>query len=339
VITVPRRAPRGSPARAAFCLAWSCCAPAAAEAGESGAVAVEIAAEGCEPAFVQQIAPLLRVELGDRLESPGAQPPPGIQVALQCVADELAIDAQHEAGPARIERVNLAETPSSLRPRVAALRVAEIVRALDQAAARPPPRASRPANPVVPPPAREPAAEPTPAATTRRSDFAAPLELAVLVQASAFHGDDAWLWGGGVAADYRLGAVAIGGSAGFAQRHAESPLGETATWVAHVAPHAAWSLRAGRWQAQLGVGCALGLTWVGAHAQTAAAGARDLTAPWVAPHALAVLGFALTPATRLQLRAAAGWVVIPLIAEVERGPDIAHRGLWTQLQLGAALAL
>jgi hypothetical protein len=214
------------------------------------------------------------------------------------------------------------------------------VRALDQAAARPPRRASPQASPVVAPPPREPAAEPTPAATTTQSgDFAAPLELAVLVQASAFHGDDAWLWGAGVAADYRLGAFVVGGSAGFAQRRAESPLGETATWVAHVAPHAAWSLRAGRWQAQLGVGCALGLTWVGARAQTAAAGARDLTAPWAAPHALAVLGFALTPATRLQLRAAAGWVAIPLVAEVERGPDIAHRGLWTQLQLGAAVAL
>jgi len=333
----PRRAPRCSPAAAALC-AWLCCATVAAEAGE-GALApadpVQVAAEQCDPAFVEQITALLRVELSTRSASEGAPAPSEVHVALQCLDAELAIEAEHAAGPTRGERVQLAQTPAPLRPRVTALRIAEIVRALDQAAApREPAAALRPAPAA---PQREPSRSTPPA--VQRDLFAAPLELAVLLQASSFHGDDTWLFGPSLAADYRVARFMLGGEAGFAQRRADTALGQIAVYAGHVSPHAAWSFGAGPWQARLGAGCAFGLTQVSARAQTPAVVGRGLTALWLAPHALAVLGLALTPATRLQLRAAAGWVAVPVIAEVQRADDIAQRGLWTQLQLGAALAL
>jgi len=310
-----RRAPRCSPAAAALC-AWAL----------------------CEPAFVEQLSALLRVELSARATSSGSSAPLGVRVALQCLDAELAIDAQHAAGPARAERVQLEQTPAPLRARVAALRIAEIVRTLDQAVA---PTVPPPARPAAPRPPLAPVREPPRAtpASAPRDFFAAPLELAVLLQASSFHGDHAWLLGPALAADYRLGAVVLGGDAGFAQRRAESALGEITTYAGHVSPHAAWAFGAGRWQGRLGAGCAFGLTRVGARAQTPGVVARDLTAPWLAPHALAVLTVAITPATRLQLRATGGWVAVPVTAEVQRADDIAQRGLWTQLQLGAALAL
>jgi hypothetical protein len=304
--------------------------------------AVSVAAEQCAPAFMEQLNALLRVELSARAVGPASAADAfssGVRVALRCMDTQLAIDAQHDAGPARSESVSLAATPLPLRPRVAALRVAEIVRALDQAVVH----AAQLSLAVAPapPPVREPqppAARSAPPAQPR-SFFTAPLQLAVLVQASAFHGDDAWLVGPSMAADYQLGAFVLGAGAGFAQRREPSVLGETITYTGQLAPHAAWSLTSGRWQARLGAGCALGFTRVAARAQAPGAGARDLSAPWLAPHALATLAFAFTPATRLQLRAAAGWVALPLVAEVDRSADIAQRGLWTQLQLGAALAL
>lgn len=320
-------------------LGWLCWGPAArADAVVPAATRpVRLAAERCGAGFVQQLDALLRIELGPRMAgaAPPAQPArDAIAVALACNGDQLVAIASAGDGRERREPIALAQTPLELRPRVAALRVAELVRALDQALALVDARA--PVSRIAAP--RAPAAAPDTAADSATASFerAEPWELALLAYGGAFHGDGTWLWGAALALDHALGPFAVGAGLVLAQRNAESALGETATFSAQLAPHVLWSLGAGRWRLRAGAGCALGLVRVAAEPRPGA-GARPLTAPWVAPHALAVLDHAFTPALALQLRAAAGGVALPVVAQVERGRDIALRGLYTELQLGLAL--
>jgi hypothetical protein len=59
----------------------------------------------------------------------------------------------------------------------------------------------------------------------------------------------------------------------------------------------------------------------------------------MAPYGFGEVALALSDSVRVDARVLAGWVTASVVGEVEGGGDVNLAGLWTGVQIGAALAL
>ena len=291
---------------------------------------VYVEATACTAADVDRVVPLLRVELGSRLL--GAPAPTAIRVGLECSDDEVAVSVVAPGPPPRTERIDLAASPASVRPRIVALKMAELVRNLGDS----PADTTDIAKTIPPRPSSFVPEAPSLAPTERASGA---VELDVFAQASRFRRDGRWLWGGGLRFDYRYHWLSLGFDTALAMREDDAELGTSRVWLTHVAPHVAWSATEGPATVRLGVGYALGIARISGRAANARAMAGTVTGVWAAPVAIAAVGCAITEALRLEVRTDVGWVVLPVVGEVARGTNVEIGGLWTNVQIGASLAL
>jgi hypothetical protein len=278
----------------------------------------------------EQVLPLLRVELGSRLLVAPVQD--AVRVRIECSVDAVLVSAWLVHAPPRSQRLNLTAVPASLRARIVALQVAEIVREQPAVAvdvgppARPAPAPARPSRRLT--------AIDAPAQDALRDG----LQLQLFAQASAYHRDGRWLAGAGVRVEHGLSALRFGLDAVLSTRGDGSELGSDRVLCAYLAPHVAWRFSAGRTAVRVGVGQALGHAWIRGDSSDADAIAGSVNGPWAAPFVLAGASHALGAAFAVHVRAEVGWVVLPVIGEVARAEDVELGGLWTNLQLGAAFA-
>jgi hypothetical protein len=303
---------------------------ARAEERTAQSSAVYVEAGPCSVVPREQVLPLLRVELGPRLLAAPAQD--AVRVRIECSVDAVLVSAWLADAPPRSQRLNLTAVPASLRARIVALQVAEIVREHPAVAAG----VIQPARPAPAPlrPSSRAAAIDAPAQDVLRNG----LQLQLFAQASAYHRDGRWLAGAGVRVEHGLSALRFGLDAVLATRGDGSELGRDRVLSAYVAPHVAWRFSAGRTAARLGVGQAIGHAWIRGDSRDADGIAGRVNGPWAAPFVLAGASHALGSAFAVHVRAEAGWVVLPVIGEVARARDVELSGLWTNFQLGAALA-
>jgi hypothetical protein len=326
---------RASPARAQEHGAASAAQAEEHGVATGGAVYVDVASGECNAAPRAQLTRLLRVELGARLRE---QPDPdALHVRIECTGPEVLVTALPSGAPARSQRLSLSGVPPSLRPRIVALQVAEIVRERDPPALQGGVRQAQ---------ARRPLPSPPPASGEGEASSAAPaaaglrdgVQLQLFAQASAHHRDGRWLAGAGGRVELGLFALRVGLDAVLAMRGDDSELGSDRALLGYLAPHVAWPLAAGRAGARLGVGYAIGFARITGQSDRPEAVAGTVTGPWMAPYALAAASYALGAAFALHVRAEAGWVALPVIGEIARARNVEISGLWTNLQLGAALA-
>ena len=302
--------------------------------GEGGPVYVE--ASACEAVALDAILPLLRIELGTRLrDSPSTD---ALHIRLDCAEDAALVTASTPAGPVHAQRVDLAGTPFALRPRIVALQLAEMAREHDAS------RDAAAATPAAAPRATglEPAQVERAAAPTEPGDgegTTLDVELELFAQASAFHDDDRWLWGGGLRAEMPLGPLRAGIDLGIAARGDAGELGTDSVLALHAGPHLVYRARLGRTDLRAGAGYAVGYARLSGESEVEHADAAVVSGLWGAPFALLGASYAFTRALRIEARAEAGWVLQSIVGEVARADDVELDGLWTSLQLGASLAL
>ena len=301
-----------------------------AEQSTAASVPVYVEAGECSAAPPTQVLPLLRVELGARLRA--APELDALRVRIECSGDEVIVAAFASNAPARIRRLSLVAVPPSLRPRIVALQVAEIVREHDLPGAQNGARAAQAPRPAQ---AASRSEAPNVADATRLHGG---VQLQLFAQASSYHRDGRWLGGGGVRVEQALFSLRAGIDAVFATRGDSSQLGSDRVLSAYLAPHVAWPFAAGRTAARVGLGHAVGFARITGDSADPAAVAGIVSGPWMAPFALAGASYALGSAFALHVRAEVGWVVLPVIGEVARAKSVELSGLWTNLQLGAALA-
>ncbi len=323
---------------------WS--APArAAEAGAAvspdpgGKTPVPVRVDGneCRLAPLDDIIAVLRIELPSRLVE-GPATGPAYEIAIDCAADVIVIRVGAPWRPDRRYRTSLRGAPSSVRSRIVALAIAELVRDLDRelASAQPPASAPPPARSAsrVPPPADDHREEPAPAARARY-----PVELGALGQASTFGLDGRWLLGGGLRFEYAGAWFCAGIDAVLLASDERFDYGSAQSFLSYASPYAGWSDAVGPLRVRLGAGYALGAARLAGRATKTNVDAESVSGPWSAPYGFAALAVGITGALRLDARLQAGWVASPVVGEVSSGGDIQLKGLWTSGQIGLALGL
>jgi hypothetical protein len=283
----------------------------------------------CSAAPAPELRHALRIELGARLSD--APDRTALQVRLTCTQDAVQLHVTSPRGTTRSELLALAGASPDLRPRIVALRIAELVRSVDAEAARVEVAStSVAAMPVTT--ARE---APPPRATSH-------WRLGAFAQLLSFQRDGRWLAGAGLRVGYDWRVLSLALDAALASRSFSSRLGEARATLGHLAPQLAASLNVHRLSFRFGVGYALGFAQLRGSARSSAAtpaGAAERTGVWAAPFAALELAYAASARVQLRTQASLGWVHARVIGEVERARDIQVAGLLTQFQLGLALAL
>jgi hypothetical protein len=283
--------------------------------------------ESCEPAAFSELMRVLRVELGAApLVSARTS---AVDVQVTCTGDQVAIAARRASAPARVELLELATVPLDLRPRIVALRIAEVLRDPTARAAPAPP--STPATAL--PPVREAATDDA----SRRLAPARKFAASALAQLSFFHGDGRPLWGAGLQLAYAATGLSIALDAALATRRDDSALGHVRVLSCQLAPQLTWGFALADAIVRLGAGYAFGLASLRGEATSPNAGAATRVGFWSAPFALAALEYPLGRAVRLRVQALAGRVLPAVIGEVTRADDVQISGVWTQLSAGAAV--
>jgi hypothetical protein len=89
----------------------------------------------------------------------------------------------------------------------------------------------------------------------------------------------------------------------------------------------------------LGAGYALGAARLSGHANDPHAGAATVTGAWTGPYGFTQVALALGDSLSVDVRGQFGWVTATVVGEVEGGGDVNLAGLWTSVQVGAALSL
>jgi hypothetical protein len=316
-------------------------ASAAADVVTSGAPAgpqpprrpVHIERTACRAAPITDVVAVLRVELGMQL----VEWPPqenAYQVVIDCSDDVVVISVAIPDRGTRSYRTNLAGAPATVRPRIVALAIAEIVRDLERESVQTSRTESVRAAAPAPLTALEPGAQasPQPALVDR------PVQLGVFLQTSSFRLDGRWLVGGGVRFDYVRGWLCAGLEAAVLTADERLELGRVQTLLSYGGPYVGWQAVAGRWQARFGGGYALGVGKVAGHADSGFF-AGTVTGPFAAPYAFGSVALALTSSIRVDAGARAGWVTLPVVGVVTRGTNVDLEGFWTGMQIGASLAL
>ena len=304
--------------------------PASSTADGGSRSLVHIERSGCNATPLADVVAVLRVELGAQLVDEPVRGH-GYDVSIDCTGDHVAIDLA-SARYTKAFETNLAGAPPSVRSRIVALAIAEIVRDLDR---EPPPKPVAPPPPppapIMPPPDRD---QVTPPPKRNR-----PVQLGAFAQGSAFPLHGAWLGGGGVRFDYAYRRVCAGFDGVVLTSNEQFDIGTAQILLTYGSPYVAWRETWGALQTRLGLGYAIGAAKVSGRAEGASSIAGTITGVWSAPYAFAAPSLALTDALRLDLRAQLGWVTLPVVGDVSRADAIALKGAWASAQIGLALAL
>jgi hypothetical protein len=283
---------------------------------------------GCDAAQPLEITAALRVELLGRLVE---GPPPGnaYRAALVCSGDVVAMSVVAPGGGAKSNRTDLASVPASVRSRILALAVAELVRDLDRDASpapSPPQSASLPRLPelAAPPTSRPPGHS---------------LELGAFVQTGAFLEHALWLTGGGLRVVYSRGPFWAGFDVALLSATQRFESGTVQDLLTYGSPFLGWQSGGRRMQARLGAGYALGAAKLRGSASDALAVAGSVTGPWAAPHILGDVQLVIAGGVSLYVRGHLGWVTSPVVGQVAGASRVAFEGAWAGGQAGIALAL
>jgi hypothetical protein len=290
----------------------------------------------CVVAPHDDVVAVLRVELAAQLVE-SSPPSNAYRITIDCSGASVVLAVTVEGRSSRTYRTELGGAPSNVRPRIVALAIAEIVRDLDgeaaRAAAAERPAEPAPASPVVDvsPPARD--------VTPRGPRGGGTVYLGALGQATSFRLDGRWLLGGGLRFEYARDIFCAGTDAVLLTADERVSQGTAQVLLSYASPYVGLGGSSGPFQVRLGAGYALGAARLSGHATDPRAGAATLTGAWTAPYAFAQVALALGDSLRVDLRGQAGWVTASVVGEVEGGGDVNLAGLWTSVQVGAALSL
>jgi hypothetical protein len=366
---------------------------------------VHVARSDCSALSIEDVLAVLRVELpGPRpflpaLLAPSASHPSNTgsdeagaphvpdrapyELTIECPATPVVIivlraPAESGEGPsvraaapagrarARAFRADLTGVPESVRARVVALAIAEVVRDLEyeraaEASVTVPPSdlaaasshqlgagTALPEQGPVGAAADSSHPEPlAPRGAERPSHGSARrLRAGAILEAASFR-FDSWLAGGGGRVEFApedgdgrragafagIDAVIVAGDRPLAHGTGHAVLG-------YAAVHAGWAVPVGRVQVSVGAGYAAGVATVASHAADAHYASGTVTGPWTAPYALGQIAFDVSSSLRLALGVRAGWVTSKVVGEdaTAGGTNFALDGAWTSAQLGAAFA-
>ena len=296
---------------------------------------VVIERSSCPGVSRDDVVAVLRVELPAQLVE---QPPPegAYAVAIDCSGPSVVLGIAAPGRAPRDYRTNLAGAPPSLRPRIVALAIAEIVRDLDR---EPPPA------PPEPPPAPVVDRRPPPSSAEIESlspktpKLAGPVFLGALGEVATFRFDGRWLAGGGLRFEYARGLLCAGIDALLLSADEHVPLGTAQVLLTYASPYVGFAESAGPFQVRLGAGYGAGAARLSGHAADPHSGSATVTGAWMAPYGFGQLVLPMGSSLRLDARVLAGWVVAPVVGEIDGGGDVNLAGFWTSVQIGLTVAL
>jgi hypothetical protein len=292
----------------------------------TASVAVYVDSAGCDAAFVDSILSLSRVELGERLVT-APRTEPAFRIRLECAGQVVLISAALDAHSPESQRADLANTEESLRPRVVALAIAELVRDLERAPADPAPKPPAPDRPgavvhetrAAHPPAR-------------------PVSLRAFGAAYGF-GLERWLAGGGLGFGYGAGKFFADLDVVFSTRGDDFPVGSARTFLLHANPELGWQWSGAALSARLGAGFAVGVASVAGTSTSSRVASDSATGAWGGPFAGGGVAYAVEDRVRLELRTQLGWVLFPVIGDVADASPVRLDHAWLGVTLGAAFSL
>jgi hypothetical protein len=308
---------------------------ASAWTADGRAAPVYVDRSTCRVAPRDDVVAMLRVELPSQLVDE-APPEGAYAVAIDCAGAVVALTITAPGRAGRAYRTDLTGAPPSLRPRIVALAIAEIVRDLDREALRRPapgPVATTPVETPVPLP-------PNPDASSGTPRGVGPVLLGAVGEATTFRLDGRWLLGGGLRFEYARGSLFCAGIDAVVLSSSEHvSLGTTQALLTYASPYVGLGVSGGPWQARLGAGYALGAARLSGHGAAPTTGSASVSGAWMAPYGFGQLALALSDAVRVDARVLAGWVTASVVGEVGGGDDVNLAGFWSGVQVGVALSL
>jgi hypothetical protein len=303
------------------------CARAADDAPPAR-VRLQLDGAACSALRLDDVIPFAQVEVGSRLAD--ANDSDANPVVVKCAGDRITILVTGPDKTPRSYRTDLASTSPSVRPRIVAIAIAEVLHDLDIV-----PRRPEAPNRVAPIIRRERSLE----APVAKPPAKGATELAAFWQASRFQLDGRWLMGGGIRFDFAQTWWSAGLDAGAAARSDTTELGKVDTLLLYMSPYAAGRWVQGPVTVRLGAGYAFGVGRITGSASSAQVQQDKVTGPWGSPYGLIDFGISPTESVSLNLRGQAGWASISVVGNVDRSHDVDLKGLWTSAQIGIALTL
>jgi hypothetical protein len=286
-------------------------------------LSVGIEAGECSIVPIDEVLFLARIELHGQLVDAPANA--ACRVIVTCSGARVTVAARAD-GTERVHDTDLSSVSGSVRPRVVALTIAELVHDLEMAASEPADVAPLP--PPSGPPIVIPSQSPNQAIT-----------LSAFAQANNFRFDSKWLFGGGIGGAYARGAVVAGLDAAISTRDERYAVGSANVLLTYLGPYLGWRASARRFTGQFGGGYAFGVARITGRATDARAESGTLSEFWGAPFAFASVAYAASDVVSIGVRAHGGWVTMPVVGLVWQGPAIDLNGFWSGAQLGVALTL
>jgi hypothetical protein len=307
---------------------WLCVQAAAlqvAEASQERPVSLS-ALDSCPSSLVAEVTSVLRVELLARLLE--GEPRGDAYGATMACSGDLVILSVSADGRVRSSSADLAQVPASMRARVVALALAELVRDLDRDVPAPTP-ATPPPPPKIPPPHAEPPSA-TPANRT--------IELGAFAVASDFVHHGVGLPGGGFHFGYSRGWLSMGLEVAILSDTEQFAPGAVRTILTYGSPYVGWEHA---WQivtTRLGAGYAVGAAHLSGSDTASPAYARTVTGFWTSPYLFGELELRVTDGLSVLARGQFGWVTSSVVGQVAGASDLSLGGPWAGGQLGFAYA-
>jgi hypothetical protein len=297
-------------------------APTSAAAESKGRLSVGIEVGDCSVVAMDDVLYLAKIELrGQLLDGTSGA---ACRVNVTCAGARVTVAAHTSDGRERIHDTDLSSVSGSVRPRVVALTIAELVHDLEMAPLEPAESAPPPSGPPI---------VLAPQAPSRS------IALQAFALSSTFRFDSKWLVGGGIGGAFASGHVVAGLDATLSTRDEASEVGTTQVLLTYLAPYLGWRASARRFTGQLGGGYAFGVARITGRATDSRAESGTLSEFWGAPFGFATIAYAASDVVSIGVRAHAGWVTLPVVGLVWKGPSIDLTGPWTGAQLGLSLTL
>lgn len=290
----------------------------------AAATVPRVSVEGCPDSLSKGLERFVAIELepltGDASE---------IDVQVGCGVDTAVLLVSVD-GQAQTRSMDLRSIAPSVRARVVALTVAELVRELG-ALPPPPPAASAP-EPVE-------ADHRAPAPPARDTSVG---ELEAFFQAGQFDLYGGVLLGGGLRFAYN-GARPWRLSLDFGASSSESSseLGSARLILAGLGARVGYELPLGELWLELGAGGRAGVARISGSAahDEGEVEAASVAGAWSAPFVFVGLDAPFSNGWRLGIDAEVGYVTLPVRGRVQGGDDVEVDELWTSLALGVAVEL
>ncbi len=337
---VDPRPPRSLHVALAVCVVLHAAPIARADPGTSRVArcSVSLVEEGpaCPGASTEEVAAILRVELLDRFV--GAPERGSCDVVLSCSGDVVTATVSLPGGGTKTSHADLARVPSTVRSRIVALTIAELVRDIDENTSA----ALAPSVRIEPERARAvPVSPPLPVRV---------IELGPFAEASAFPAHGLWLAGGGLRFVFARGPWCAGLEAGVLAASERFEPGTVQEILSYGSPFLGLQ---GHWRSlwmRAGAGYALGAATIRGSAEPPAVGGT-MIGPFSAPYAFGELELLLFSGVRLYARGQLGWVTSSMMGEVAGGSSVSNvsngsnvsgvtiGGAWMGGQLGFAVDL